>query len=912
MRARTILLLMPVVLFDPSVVPAAQPAPPAARDFVGWSARGPIALTAPVLMAMPVANTNPAPAAAPATANDPAAAAMALIRRVLPEHAERFRCEVIPADAGMDVFEVDQADKLIVLRGNRGISLAMAFNWYLRSDCRANFDWEANAPLHLAASPPLPAAKLRQTCAAAERFALNYCTYGYSFPWWHWDQWQRFVDWMAMNGINRPLLQCGQEATWLKVWQSYGIPQQQVQAFFAGPAHLPWQRMANLDSWGGPLPMSYIDGQHKLQVQILARARSLGMQPILAAFAGHVPQQLKTAKPDAKITQIKPGWGGMADKYATWFLDPTDPLFIDIQHRFLKEQAAMYGTDHLYSADPFNEIAPPSWEPEYLAKVSSTIYQSMAGGDPDATWYLMSWNFFFDEQWTPPRLKALTLAVPKGRMIYLDYVCEQTEFFRKSDNFHGAPFVWCVVGNFGGTTNYVAPLDVMANRMTAALPVPNCRGIGTTLEGLNINPVIFDLLFEQPWYPNAKVDVNAWLAAYADRRAGRVDAAVRKAWSILHAEIFNNDPEGLWGRQNLLQTVPNLHESARKLPVPPKQAALVTAIDALLAADPACHQADGYQYDLVNLTRQALSNATYLVGKRLLTAAAGKDLAAFKREAARLMELGEDLDMLLGTRHEWLLGRWISDARSWAATPAEADYYEHNAREILTTWHAPGGGLSDYARRQWNGLFRTYYLGRWREFIQRVEHALATDTAFDEAAYQKWRVAADGRWITSTQSAFLDRPNGDPIQTATRLMAKYRADLVVPVGQVVPPAESKLTNPTWSPESFVGDGAQRWTFDASATIRSAGTQLVTFHFRDGESALTIQKVALVQNGRELAADTHDGWAGSENKKTTYRLDIKRLAAAEPVQLVMEVEPASSNKTNGNIELSPESEPPAQP
>jgi len=840
-------------------------------------------------------------AAAEAAAGDPAAVAMALIQRVLPEHAGRFRCEVIAAEAGKDVFEIDQADSLIVLRGNRGISLAMAFNWYLRHDCDVNFDWEACAPLRLATPPAAPAARLRQSCAATERFALNYCTFGYSFPFWNWDQWQRFVDWMAMNGINRPLLQCGQEATWLKVWQSYGIPQQQVQAFFAGPAHLPWQRMANLDSWGGPLPMSYIDGQRKLQVQILARARSLGMQPILAAFAGHVPQALKQVKPDAKITQIKPGWGGMADTYATWFLDPTDPLFSDIQQRFLKEQAAMYGTDHLYSADPFNEIAPPSWEPEYLAKVSSTIYHSMAGADPDATWYLMSWNFFFDEQWTPPRLKALTLAVPTGKMIYLDYVCEQTEFFRKSENFHGAPFVWCVVGNFGGTTNYVAPLDVISNRMSAALPVANCRGIGTTLEGLNINPVIFDLLFEQPWHPDAKLDVSAWLEAYADRRAGRPDPAVRKAWSILHHEIFTDDPEGLWGRQNFLQTTPAL-QAANKVAAPERQAALVAAVDALLGAAPASRSADGYQYDLVNLTRQALGNATYIVGKRLLAAAARKDLAAFRQEAARLLELGEDINTLLGTRHEWLLGRWIADARAWAASPAEADYYEHNAREILTTWHEPGGGLSDYARREWNGLFNTYYMGRWREFIRRVDHALDSATAFDAAAYHQWRVEADGRWVRTTQSGFAEHPAGDAVAMATRLVAKYRADLVVPAAVAEAVMDGHLTTPEWSPTAFTGEGPQRWTLDVSALIQSGGTHLVTFRYRAGASALTISAVSLMQDGHALASDTHAGATGDQNTNNSYRLDVKDFHSDQPLTLVMDVEAKSSSDSSGVIEV----------
>ena len=849
-----------------------------------------------IATATPVANGDPDPA------HDPACVGRALIRRVLPQHAKEFVCEVITQDGGKDVFEIEAKDGKIALRGNNGIAIATAFNWYLRHDCLVNFDWEASGPLKLASSPPLPAAKLHQVCTATERFALNYCTYGYSFPFWKWDQWQRFVDWMAMNGINRPLLQCGQEATWLKVWESYGIPRQKIQEFFAGPAHLPWQRMANLDSWDGPLPITYIDGQRKLQIQILARARELGMKPILAAFAGHVPQQLKDAKPNAKITQIKPGWGGMKPQYATWFLDPTDPLFIDIQHRFLKEQAAMYGTDHLYSADPFNEIAPPSWEPDYLAGVSKTIYQGMKGGDSAAVWYLMSWNFFFDKDWTPPRLKALTLAVPKGKMIYLDYVCEQEEFFRKTENFHGAPFVWCFVGNFGGTTSFAAPLKIVSDRSAAALPVANCLGIGTTLEGLNINPVAFDLLFEQPWCTGGKVDLDAWLNAYADRRAGRVDSAVRKAWAILQAQIFSDDPEGFWGRENFLQQTPKPGESGRKVAMPERQAALVSVVDSLLAADPASRDADGYQYDQVNLTRQALSNATFIVGKRVMTAAAAKDLEAFRRESKRLMELGEDIDTLLGTRHEWLMGKWIFDARGWGANPVEADYYEHNAREIVTTWHEAGGGLSDYARRQWNGLLRTYYMDRWREFIKRMDDSLASGKPFDAKAWQEARVAGDAAFVTTTGSGFATVPSGNPCSLAARLMAKYRADLVVPDAKDEPITEVTLAKPAWSAASFRSDTMHRWTLDASALIREAGTQTVTFRYRGGDSALVIHKVTVMQDGRELAKDTHDGSTGSQDKNHVYELKVRELLPDKPVTLVMEVEPMSSVQTSGDIEI----------
>ncbi len=28
---------------------------------------------------------------------------------------------------------------------------------------------------------------------------------GYSFVWWDWKDWEKHIDWMALNGINLPL-----------------------------------------------------------------------------------------------------------------------------------------------------------------------------------------------------------------------------------------------------------------------------------------------------------------------------------------------------------------------------------------------------------------------------------------------------------------------------------------------------------------------------------------------------------------------------------------------------------------------------------------------------------------------------------------------------------------------------------
>lgn len=53
---------------------------------------------------------------------------------------------------------------------------------------------------------------------------------------WDWDDWQRFIDSMALNGINMPLAITGQEAVWYKVWKDIGLKDQDILSYFTGPA----------------------------------------------------------------------------------------------------------------------------------------------------------------------------------------------------------------------------------------------------------------------------------------------------------------------------------------------------------------------------------------------------------------------------------------------------------------------------------------------------------------------------------------------------------------------------------------------------------------------------------------------------------------------------------------------------
>jgi alpha-N-acetylglucosaminidase len=67
-----------------------------------------------------------------------------------------------------------------------------------------------------------------------------------------------------------------------------------------------------------------------------------------------VPPAFKKKFPNAKLKATN--WNnGFAD---TYILDSEDSLFAVIGKKFLQTQAKLFRTDHLYSADTFNENEP--------------------------------------------------------------------------------------------------------------------------------------------------------------------------------------------------------------------------------------------------------------------------------------------------------------------------------------------------------------------------------------------------------------------------------------------------------------------------------------------------------------------------------------------------------------------------
>ena len=706
-------------------------------------------------------------AASGMTDND-AEQATALATRLSASLAGKVQFQKIEADNGQDVFTLESRGGKVVIGGNNAGSMAVGLNRYLNRYCKVTVSWYADVPVTLPKVLPDVPATERVSARVPQRFFLNYCTWGYTMPFWGWRQWERFIDWMALNGVNLPLAITGQEAVWYNVWTRLGMSDEQVRSYFTGPAYLPWHRMANIDGWCGPLPKEWLEGQAELQKRIVQRERALNMRPVLPAFAGHVPGALRNLFPDADI-QALGGWAGFDESYRTCFLNSEDPLYSRIQRMFLEEQTRLFGTDHIYGIDPFNEVDPPSFEPDYLNKVSQHIYESLTAVDPQAEWLQMAWFLYYQRKdYTKERTRAMLTGVPQGKMTMLDYYCEYKEMWREHEGFYGQPFIWCYLGNFGGNTNVQGRVKEAGERIEKALAEcgDNLVGIGSTLEGLDVQQFPYEYVLEKAWN-FAKTDEQV-VNELADRHAGYESPEARAAWKLLYDKVLDITPGNF--AAPLPCSYPVMGRESREIKYKPSD--LLAVWDYLLAQDRV--STDAMTIDLVWVGRQLLGDL-FLIEKQGLDEAFGrKDKKVFYAHSDILIDLLSDLDILNSYHPHATLACWLQEAHDLGKTDKVKDYYEMNARRLITTW---GGSLNDYACRNWNGLMWDYYAKRWEIYIREVTVAIFSGHELDEASYREAINKFQEKWVTSSEEVVQGSSDQDVLTHCRQLRDKYRQQL---------------------------------------------------------------------------------------------------------------------------------------
>lgn len=699
-----------------------------------------------------------------------------MLDRLLPaEKSEKFVIFVNTSliDRGRDVFVIqnDPDGERIQIHGSTGVAAAWGFQYFAKRFCGCHFSWSGNQVGTLLL--PLPRVKTPIKIAANDivRYYQNVCTVSYSSVWWNWTRWEREIDWMALNGINLPLAFTGQEEILRRVYLRLGFTGRELDAFFTGPAFLAWGRMGNLDGWGGPLPQSFYTGQLNLQHQILQRMRGFGMLPVLPAFSGHVPQSIQKHYPNATVTRLA-DWCRFNETYCcTYLLHYNDTLFQTIGQNFLLEMKKEFGIDHVYNCDTFNEMEPSPPDPDYVAGFGRAIYRSMTAVDHDAIWLMQGW-LFTDPFWNITLAKALLTSVPVGHMIVLDLQSELNPQYQRLESYFGQPWIWCMLHNFGGVQGLYGTIDRVNNGPFEGRTFPNSSMIGTGLtpEGIEQNDAMYELMNEMAFL-KTPVNIDNWFRDFVRRRYGSDNPNATSAWRIFSRTVFNCSLFKNHGQVVVTQR-PSFKLQSH---ICYSTSSFLTAWNKMVKAsrEEIVSRSDLFRHDLVDVTREALVVASTKIYVSMKRAYFKSNATSFENSSAQFLDLLQDLDRLLKSDPQFLLGPWVESAKALGANPNESALYEYNARNQITLW-GPTGEILDYATKQWSGIVSDYYQPRWQLFISEVQSCLETGRNFSQNKFNEDVLQQVESPFTLQRTLHPIHPTGNPISIAQQLHSKWQ------------------------------------------------------------------------------------------------------------------------------------------
>lgn len=683
-----------------------------------------------------------------------------LLERIDKGASRKFLTETVKSDH--DFFEIGSKNGKVLVRGNNYVSIASGINWYLKYHLGVHLTWNS---MHasLPAKLPMVQGTERHDTDIKYRYYLNYCTHSYSMAFWDWKRWEQELDWMALHGINLCLDIVGTDVVWRNVLLKLGYTKAEANDFVAGPAFQAWWLMNNLEGWGGPNSDNWYRQREVLQKQILKRMKELGINACLPGYSGMVPHD---ANKRLGLDVADPGkWN---DYKRPAFLLPTDKRFAEIASLYYKEQEKLFGKADFYSMDPFHEGG--NARGVDLKAAGKAIMGAMKAVNPNAKWVAQAWGACP----YPDMISDLR----NGDMLVLDLYSENrpqwgdpsSTWYRKK-GFNGHDWAYCMLLNFGGNVGLFGKIQHVVDEYYKARQsqfASTLKGVGLTMEGIENNPVMYELVSELPWR-DSKFSWKEWLHDYVEARYGNINNdKVQQAWLLLAISVYGA-PAKLTEQgchESVLCARPALDvyqvSSWSEMEEFYNPDDVIRAARLMVEASREVKANANFRYDLVDITRQAIAEQARLVYDEVVAAYKAKDRMMFAHATKKFLDILLQQDRLLSSMPDFMVGRWISQARALGTDAQESDHYEWNARVQITTWGnrdaAERGGLREYAHKEWNGVLRDFYYPRWKAYFD--AHA-ATLNGKPMRKFDFY--AMDEKW-TLQHNAYPSKAQGDPVE----------------------------------------------------------------------------------------------------------------------------------------------------
>ncbi len=621
-----------------------------------------------------------------------------------------------------EYFTVESLRGKIILISNSGLGLASAFNCYLKEVCNCHvsrFGKQVNLPHNL----PQVNGKIDRKTDCKYRYAYNYCTHSYSMAFWTAEDWQKEIDFLALNGVNLVLDILGMEEVYRRFLTKLGYRHREIKNFLVGPAYYAWFYMSNICGIGGPIHDDFFYEKCEMARKNHRRMQVLGMNVVLQAYTGIVPRDIQ--KKDRDVPVIEQGkWKGIERPL---IVDPDSVSYIKYAKLFYECQKEVFGDiTHFYAGDICHEGGK-------LGKKAKDAYtnvmESMLSFDKEAMWVIQCWSL-------NPN-KTFTNAVKQYRSnhimmldLHFEKINHNANKFSRLAKYGNV--LSGLLNNFGGRQGLYGPVDTLPNKLKEASERPNFKGIALTAESINVNPILTDIFFSCVWEDVENVD--EWVQKYALRRYGKENENINKAMDILLKTVYAEEncssmfgaPESMACRRPL-DPETKMFTARGSVKISYSKSEFDEAVKLFLKDYDKFKDNECYIYDAVDLLRQSISNKMTSTVKNMVSAYKSKDYFAFTDYSEKLLNLFDTLDRVLLNSKYFTFSSYYEPVVEY--TDKLDDFtkqlYRINAKALITTWYcrllADKGNLHDYAHRQLGDLMSSFYKMRWEKLIEQVK-----------------------------------------------------------------------------------------------------------------------------------------------------------------------------------------------
>ena len=623
-------------------------------------------------------------------------------RTIGKQYCDYFTFEI--KEDNTDYFELSDLNNKIHIKANKGLSITSGLNYYYKHYLKIQIT-ENTRQTNIKEIVKLNTT-IRKETRYKIRYALNYCTLSYSFPFVNYEQWLKENDYFALNGINCILDLAGMKAVWIKFLMNYNYPYQDAKDFIVGPAYNAWWLMDNMEVFGGPLHDDYIKDRVIMARKIQRYRRTLGIDTILQGYAGMVPTNFNDYCPDIKI--IEQGtWNGF-NRPA--MIKTSSKYYKQMAKDFYEAQRYIFGnTSKYFAVDPFHEGGKRDTDLTDSI-IAQEVLASLLAYRKDAIWVIQSW-------WSNPTndlLKGMKDLKDDHALIIdlIDYPLSSHLSYQKKKyydttlddiEFNNTKWVWALLANFGGNPSMNGQMEEMLKLIKKASTYPLMSGIGIISEATNDNPMIYELLFSMIYEDIDNID--KWMMEYLENRYGLINDTIVEAWQIIKNNNYNLGVRMIDQVIDIRSSNIVKHKKTANIYY---QHSLYQSFKLLFSQYELLKENQCYRYDLSEIAKQIVSDHMAII---------------INEDHDNFISLFDLLNDVLKTNKEFLVGNWINKARKLADNYDDftMDNFTMNAKSLITTWGSIEGSLIDYAFRLYEGSLIDIYKENYLKYDQKEE-----------------------------------------------------------------------------------------------------------------------------------------------------------------------------------------------